>query len=1091
MTVNTGSMRLMSWVSDVLRRKGYHKPQSIPLYQYQVTASDYNHLKQLLRQHGKPDNLKRNKPWCAAFCLFCAEWYRREFESGWTWDGIWYSLGFQLNQADLQHVIPSGLEGYWDRPIRYYESERRNFLGTLFSEGGLPFKVLIRPDSRFQALLSSIIKNYDRVEIFGENKQGLVVKLIQKFHLPQVFLEEVSVELISNMAELLVSLVKSYDLADKDDPVAELDSVNPNWRRDFPIPLDEHTGSELLNGLLKSASVEHRRRVRSDGSWYCEHVWNSANPDKLKVELKFPKELHFPILNTPDTCRFEIFLFEGGRQLAKVGVGYGEVNEHTLKMNVRTPSVSCYRYDPTAELSLVLFSGGVSCGRIPIEKSQVGIGEVPVGFHESSSEYRVCGQSSFRTKQEEVLLLLPSKSLTELSEGVTEGQELLGCSSVSVRGSVVVKGSDGEIYVIKTGVESSSSQYSLHGRYLDWPCRPYQTFLGFPKITSKAGVEGVLDEYTYLSGQPIKSISYRECLGENYLSIRNSQGQTLQRQKIGVLPEDFKIDLVNGHNPNEGKVVFRTSRRCSYEVKDKNIVVNENKADDFVELQLSVDGAPPPTFKVEIVAYFLSGPIEVVLPFPSSGVLAYDKDKKPLARNLAVSELIGSRVYLFAPQGQSINYALELRLARSGQYIRYEWNYCVTDKPVEIALYNLTEHIVNLLSVQDGLDQTVEVRITGARREEVYRIRRHSTVLDFDRFTNRLSVSSLTPLGNRTPKLMAILLAEPDRHPRMIPSRMTQFQETFEYDIPGFMNKNGPWLIVPSEESDLTFRPKYIRGQVPDVNLEGEIKTLQKAVLAFTPETGYKSFEHVFNLMANDPAHSGWQFLMSLYDQYSYLPLATFEVWRALVKYPSTLAMALFKFEMKPGLLMKLESELPVFFEFMSLSCLYRANLKLREHIVAHGIAEGVASTLGEKLIAKLSAVYSVYGEDLQAYILNGPETIKLLPVSVMDRIVSDWYQSLIRAENKDRWPDFGGVALKSWYNRNDTPVSIDSEMNYRSAVVYLPVFAAAVAAGKAQLSDVFADRPEAVFFLRQIRDFDQGWFQSVYRYCLLKYTSG
>ncbi|KDY53273.1 hypothetical protein AB91_1990 [Escherichia coli 2-460-02_S3_C1] len=42
------------------------------------------------------------------------------------------------------------MDDYWLRPIRFYESERRNFLGTLFSEGGLPFRLLKESDSRFR-----------------------------------------------------------------------------------------------------------------------------------------------------------------------------------------------------------------------------------------------------------------------------------------------------------------------------------------------------------------------------------------------------------------------------------------------------------------------------------------------------------------------------------------------------------------------------------------------------------------------------------------------------------------------------------------------------------------------------------------------------------------------------------------------------------------------------------------------------------------------------------------------------------------------------------------------------------------------------
>ena len=59
--------------------------------------------------------------------------------------------------------------------------------------------------------------------------------------------------------------------------------------------------------------------------------------------------------------------------------------------------------------------------------------------------------------------------------------------------------------------------------------------------------------------------------------------------------------------------------------------------------------------------------------------------------------------------------------------------------------------------------------------------------------------------------------------------------------------------------------------------------------------------------------------------------------------------------------------------------------------------------------------------------------------------------------------------------------------MSYRNAVVYLPVFLAAVASGKAQVSDVFGDGANTIFFLRQIRDLDSRWFSSLYQISLLR----
>ncbi len=53
-------------------------------------------------------------------------------------------IGISFTATELGTIVPKGMDDYWLRPIRFYESERRNFLGTLFSEGGFTFPVTQR-----------------------------------------------------------------------------------------------------------------------------------------------------------------------------------------------------------------------------------------------------------------------------------------------------------------------------------------------------------------------------------------------------------------------------------------------------------------------------------------------------------------------------------------------------------------------------------------------------------------------------------------------------------------------------------------------------------------------------------------------------------------------------------------------------------------------------------------------------------------------------------------------------------------------------------------------------------------------------------
>lgn len=108
-------------------------------------------------------------------------------------------------------------------------------------------------------------------------------------------------------------------------------------------------------------------------------------------------------------------------------------------------------------------------------------------------------------------------------------------------------------------------------------------------------------------------------------------------------------------------------------------------------------------------------PIDIELPFPAKGCLALDVNGRPLDKNITLHDLLGSRAFLFSRNGEPTRYTLQLHLRSvSGLQAWHEWCYtALSDRPVELNLYSLREHIENLISLEAGIDQVVEMRITG------------------------------------------------------------------------------------------------------------------------------------------------------------------------------------------------------------------------------------------------------------------------------------------------------------------------------------------------------------------------------------------
>ena len=77
----------------------------------------------------------------AGFCLYAAEWFRRNYSS-WTWRDVLDALGAESEEPGphLYHIVVHGL-AWWRREVRL-TSNRRTYLGTLICEGGLPLRLV-------------------------------------------------------------------------------------------------------------------------------------------------------------------------------------------------------------------------------------------------------------------------------------------------------------------------------------------------------------------------------------------------------------------------------------------------------------------------------------------------------------------------------------------------------------------------------------------------------------------------------------------------------------------------------------------------------------------------------------------------------------------------------------------------------------------------------------------------------------------------------------------------------------------------------------------------------------------------------------
>lgn len=1089
------------WLGRFLQRRSLASPDQRGLYAYQCNHDEYAELQHLLRELDGFDKVLNDKAACACLVLFGSEWYRREYRSdyGWSWDPIWKALGYELGAMDINKAIPRGLERYWGRPLHLYEAGRRDFLGSIFSEGGLPFQVLREGGSRFQSLFDRLLTNYDQCHLLGLSTSRQVEQQLEKVMLPKVFSAPTSIELIAQMADTLVALVRDYELAQAIEPVQHLDNAYPSWRASFPLPLDNETGSELLNGLLKAATNESKKRSRFGSSWSCRHYWSADDSESLNVQISLPAEVSLRLTSQPSTTRFDLAIVEDNKIIAALAPGYALVDNGIARIRLSIREATGKRRDCREQLYLVAMVGGVQVASMPVERSAVALGEVPLGFERVGESWVLAGQASFNVTSNELMLILPENSQSPMTEPecnvvISDMSPAFSLRTMCVQGKALLLVKGDESYRIRTGHQTSVEPLlELVGKQLDWTTKPALTFIGLPRVLWPAG-SGELQRQgceLYVGGKLPGSGVLQEVLGAQFVSARSKDGDTLLRRRVGVLPSDFRIELQSGDTPSQGSIRIFTRQRCLFDLANAGIQIKRVRYDDHTELRLTAAEFPPIRIQLSVTPSLLADPVVIDLPFPSSGSLAYDGNGRKLKPTLSVDELLGARLFLFGRTGIPTHFSIELSLPGNvAKNAHYTWSYKVGDKPLDVSLFNIREQIIDLLSLQTGIDQAVALRIVSNGHDANYRIRRYAMEMQLDRGQQLLRVDDLHMGLDVLPKPILMLLHDPIRSPLTLESRQTEGVPTAIFDLPTTIQKDGPWLVLPSNGSEASFRPVFLPGnwQLTEED-NSEIYSLQKAVLRFDHASETSSFKQVFDAMAINPSHSGWHFLRSLYDEYGYLPLATFEVWRALVGHTSALAMALFKFEMDTKFLARLEAEFPIFWEFLPITDIHFSTNKFAYFLQSKGVSEQAIPSVIDRMLSRLAEVYPTYGQSIKGYLLNSSIGVAgKLSDQVFSGILFNWYHELIRERSEATWPNFAGNRLAQWYEKqSDLVISLPSDMDYRNSVLYLPIFAAAVASGKAKFADIFNDEVQAIFFLRQTRDFDSKWFNAVYQYCLLK----
>ncbi|KTF11892.1 hypothetical protein ATS74_06830 [Pseudoalteromonas sp. H103] len=1070
------------WLSQFLSSRNLDSVTGGPLFTLHVSENEYFNLKSFLK-YRKPSTVTfKDRDWCACFCLFGAEWYRREYKSGWAWLGIFEQLGYELDANHRSTVVIKGLT-FWKRPINKHSSDRNDYLGSVYSEGGLPFGLLASEGSRFQTLFKKLLIEFDKAKTFGQSPIPLIER--QLLRMPDAFKEESTVTLLHDMVSNLYGLIDTYELDNKTNPPEYLDSMMPKWRISFPIPLDNKTGDIFLSGLLHSAAQQRKESKKREqrlklSQWFIDSDELSFSASitvnsKLPVALK-KKDLSAPIV--------EVLVYEGHSQIADLGIARAEVFDDNLILHMRKLNTVFRRFVNESPLKLVIMQAGRVRHIEEIPESSLPHDEMPILLKKSKDKHIVIGSGTTSKKSENLdLIISKNAKLTSENAELFVDVQRGNYRFLTFSGELSIDYSfdnHTDTYELSTKEDSFSKELlTISGEMFEFETdKGYPVFKGLPQISCDFPNTSILIGDNEVS----KVNNLSNFYGRQVLRVKNGD-KTLCRRKLAILPKDFDMELFAGQKSNQGSVSIHSEKAFIYKVGD-NLKVQAVSIEGGKRINLIADGIPPPHFEMTIQANLISDPIDLKIPFPSRGAILFDGNGRELPFHFSVDGLLGARINLFKQPGKvSSSFEIELKAPTSASgNASYVFHYQVNKFIEEVNLFDLREKIKELLATAQSseLDEVVRMIISGPGMQT-----KQYTIGWFALFgikdENLLTFEAKANIDFSGLKAELINLGNPEQKPTQLAQRISAGACIGKFELP--LVSESPQLAVPEESSRVQFRPVFIPPTTSNLDHKS-VKSLGKAAETFHPIYNKFAFDKVLDAMTSDIEHSGWRYFDCFLDKYSHLPMLTFEAFKALARHPKCLAVLPFATKLNvASVLQVLQTEFNIVWELIPLE-MWRGGLDLyQKNLEKIGLPEMLITKYVNEKTANISNFISL------------PDIFLLQPnkKAMYHALINIWREELLR-ENADisvRWPQQYNQQLYSWVTAKFPELAIFNVPNdFQRAVMYFPLAAAVVASTDTTWEEVFSSNDVNYFLLRQLMEFDRNWFNSVYQCSLCFFIS-
>ena len=1092
------------------------RPDGRPIYAYRCTVDELEALSRPLARAIRFPGLSRTADQAAgAFALYAAEWWRRSYAGGpWAWDGVFEALGVgRPAYPEIHEGAQTGLR--WWRRRSVLLGGREMLLASLACEGGLPLGLLDRHGTWIRDYLHALLED---LRIYGKSGTEPADELAELAarrgeRLPATLRRAPVYRLCGLLAGKVWALRQEAGELPEGDPIQWFDRHRPGWRDELPLRLEDRSAGSLLRGLVsaadrlsRGATTRLRGRVQlvfdEDGAATLRRIF--ALPGRIE-EAALEQTFEIAASALPRRARLVVRVPTRTAPLALATVVREAGGSSRWRLSdSRAAGLEGQEATEGCELGLVSASTAPAIAHGLRGTSE--LTELPWIFASAGDEesWELVGQGRCRRREPRLLAALPRgwRAQPAASGEVEDAGMLEACVRRLVRlsGSVRLHGDGQAFTVVAEAPRDEVCTLRPRGQRLELHGLGDPPWLGFPRVIAHDG-DGhsrelrqshpdLLVEGGGSAPDPVGAVRVRYRAG----------GEVRAEAKLVVVPRDLAVKVRPATRRREGsiEVASRQLEAVGLDGLEGNQDGRAATRDPGGGWVLRCPLVETPPARVTLHLRFRGGAeVKLVIPYPQAVGRFETTSGAPLSEPASVDlPGCGSVRAVARSSDLSEQWLLEARVPMGDRRIQAHWSLpSGGDGEWALDLRDLRVDLGRLRGAAGTLDTQVElhlVRLGVTGRWPRLSVRRYDRMLRPDREAEAVELSAAVDEGWVVARH---LLAPADAEEAL--AQLVGVEEQLRWSFPLADREPGPWLI--SVESELGSESRPLLWTVPGDPPEGS--HLKTAICCSVEDERFGLLRSALLGLAESPEDPDWTLVLDTLGLFERLPSSSFDLSRALIEEPRSLALALLYLpaeQLRPvvdGL-----GELPHLWELVPVDAWKDALRSMKELLESQvgdqGLALTTLGTLVSRVAGEAPPVLLASAElgwsramDLADELVETSEhLVRGLPEPILSGLFQQqWAEIRRRHVGDERWP--APRTLRTAWHEPLERVPPDGRTSVRSlwsscagepryvGDVHNAPLLAATAAATGALPDA-----RTRFSLRQSRDFDPDWFDFAFK---------